>query len=54
MAIELSEALRKWRRLKQNERDTILWEIISRYGADFANDFLEYARGNKNPNSSLR
>lgn len=50
MAIRPSEALQKWSRLKQNERDTILWEIISRYGADFATDFLEYATRKKKPN----
>jgi Domain of unknown function (DUF4157) len=54
MAIYPGRVLQQWQKLKQNERDTVLWEIIRRYDPDFATDFLNYARGKKKPNFTIQ
>lgn len=45
-----SFALHDWQRLNQSERDRVLWEIISRYGPNFALQFREYAYRRQQPN----
>ena len=44
-----ADAIHAWKKLTQADRDWILWEMIGRYGADFAADFLSYATGKKKP-----
>jgi hypothetical protein len=48
-----SDALARWNKLKPADRDTVLWEMISRYGPDFAADFLNYAKGKKKPHLAI-
>jgi hypothetical protein len=50
MAAYPGEALQAWKGLSQADRDSILWQMINRYGADFTTDFLDYAKGKKKPN----
>jgi hypothetical protein len=45
-------ALRRWSQLTQDQRDSVLWKMISLYGPDFAADFQNYAAGGKAPNLS--
>ena len=45
-------ALRRWPQLTQDQRDSVLWKMISLYGPDFAADFQNYASGSKAPNLS--
>jgi hypothetical protein len=47
LASRPGQALDQWKKLKQNERDIVVWEIIAKYGPDFALDFLKYAKGEK-------
>ena len=46
------EALTAWKGLSQADRDSILMQMVDRYGVDFASDFLQYAKGAKKPNIS--
>lgn len=45
-------ALRRWPQLTQDQRDSVLWKMISLYGPDFTTDFQSYAAGSKAPNIS--
>jgi len=49
MAARPSFALHDWRAISQEERDSVLWEIIYRYGPEFALQFREYAQGRQHP-----
>jgi hypothetical protein len=53
LAVYPGEALEAWQGLNKADRDSILWQMIERYGADFTTDFLNYAQGKKKSNISI-
>jgi len=53
LAVFPGEALKAWKGLKPADQTLVVGKMLGRYGADFANDFLQYAAGKKKPNLSL-
>jgi len=47
LAARPSQALRQWNRLKPMERSFVVMVMTGRYGVDFAQDFMNYAKGAK-------
>lgn len=45
-------AIGQWKRLPAAQQNSVVTTMTRRYGADFAHDFLSYARGDKKPNLS--
>jgi hypothetical protein len=48
--LPLDLALKQWKTLTQSERDQVLTNMTERYGALFASEFLNYAKGVKKSN----
>jgi len=52
LASRPSEALTQWKKLNEKERGFVNLVMLGRYGFEFAQDFQQYASGEKKPNIS--
>ena len=52
LAARPRQALGQWRKLQAAEQSFIVMTMVGSYGADFAQEFLDYAQGRKKPDLS--